>query len=1721
MEAEEPDSSTPSAESPLSEPEGSTEVVLPRQELGPDGAQCDTETAVRPEEPPPNVLQEPLTCTVEVGAEDGGGSAGIEGRPMYERREAVARMDESAVGVGDNGEDGSVSSGEGQGGDVVLEKSRLIVAAASASSPKAQAPTLVGQRHDADLIDSEREAATSATVSESAGAGLEDVVCGEVAEADKQDMEEDIGVTHTISDAVDYSLGVVEDTVAVSVEEFQAVIEDTRKETGDMSSKTMKEDIGVDVADEFKVHIEAVEEIHTSEMEEMAITSIAGAVQDSQVVIDDASKETDDIANKVVEEDISMNQIAIFRVQDRETDHVSDKVEQEDISTDHMDMVETCSQPAAEETELVEIEQKGPLHVEVETGRMEIADRNTGKDNTDAVEDVSRVEVDAEGDHMEKTAKEMNVVQLVGEESRAFAVKEAAVSVDENIEAVGASLESTSTGTVEVDVKNTEHDMLVGPEEFSVDNRNVDDDVLEVEMKNTSDNMVNDDNVAHADDEAQKAEMDNNKDDEDALDGAEAETCEDMEVHHEDVYATEETDATEEVEMDEEMNSSGAGTKRKRGRAPKGGTHRASSRKMEEDVCFVCFDGGDLVLCDRRGCPKAYHPSCVNRDEAFFRTKGQWNCGWHICSNCGKNAYYMCYTCTYSLCKTCIRDGSVSSIRRNKGFCRTCMKTIVLIEDDLKEDDAMGQVDFDDKSSWEYLFKDYYLDLKATLSLTKEELRRAANLLKGSDELIGKQQSLEDRDDSENSDGVATPKRRQSKRRGRFYTVGRGLPASIDLVGSQKNTFDENSGWASKELMEFVMHMRNGDRSIPSQFDVQALLLEYIQRNKLRDPKRKSQIICDQRLQSLFGKPRVGHFEMLKLLESHYFMKDVDDLQVTDVDTDANQSEIDLNFELQKTGRDKRRKTRKKGDQRGIQSNLDDYAAIDTHNINLMYLRRNLLDGLIEDTETFHDKVVGSFVRIRISGSNQKQDLYRLVPVIGTSKAAEQYKVGKKMTNFILEILNLNKTEIITIDIISNQEFTEDECKRLRQSIKCGLINRLTVGNVQEKAMALQEARVKDWLEAEKVRLSHLRDRASDMGRRKEYPCIFSLTQSLTQFTLRECVEKLQLLKTPEERQRRLDDIPEIHVDPKMDPSYESEEDEAEADDRQRESYIGGVRRTSSFRVREPISPQKGGSAAYDSWSSGTRTAPMIPNRELTRNLNSKGIVSARDDYGTDMVNENSWSRAKERETPYKLIGRDNMNTHVSPFPDVGAGRIISNAAVPEIQSVVAPQSAPKINDSEKMWHYQDPAGKVQGPFSMTQLRKWNNTGYFPADLKIWKTAERREESILLTDALNGKFQRDPPPQSNLEQNRGPLVGKAVLSSVEVPKFSGSERGSSGSGANLPSPTPGQTMVTQMKSLGMGAAGNMQQSPLLASDASLSLGQGAQKPDSSVSSTPQLYSQVTLPGNFFSNQAVNLQNVVQAVARNQNQSNAVQVEPIAPLSACKPDPVSIPTQTQVHAPWAAGGGGMPSMASFNAYASPGSSNPWQGSTNQTNVQSPTLPNTNWPLGKNNKNSSNANANPNPNAGNYNVAAHNSGWTQMHAQGSAGWTAPAPAPGNPSMNWVAPTQGASARTPAWQPPAQRQAQGSVNTTHMGWPPSGNSNPGFNAPGQAQTAPMGSNSSPWASQGNNGEGLQRNVHWNRQPSFGSGGGGSSRMGGLCRFFRENGYCKKGASCNYRHT
>ncbi|KAJ8764349.1 hypothetical protein K2173_006089 [Erythroxylum novogranatense] len=813
----------------------------------------------------------------------------------------------------------------------------------------------------------------------------------------------------------------------------------------------------------------------------------------------------------------------------------------------------------------------------------------------------------------------------------------------------------------------------------------------------------------------------------------------------------------------------GACVKRRRGRPPRAMGNSTVQRphpppaekrkKDEEDVCFICFDGGSLVLCDRRGCPKAYHPSCIKRDEAFFRSKAKWNCGWHICSSCQKASLYMCYTCTYSLCKGCTKGADYVCVRGNKGFCGTCMRTIMLIENIAMGNKETVEVDFDDQTSWEYLFKVYWIYLKTKLSLTLDELSKAKNPWRGDElpkvknswkgaatmspnvELSGHSFLVND-DKASCIDKCWGKAEDQSKRR--KTSLKPNVPNEGSFGIEEITPLPQGTTWATKELLEFVSHMKNGDISMLSQFEVQALLLEYIKRNNLRDPRQKSHILCDSRLMSLFGKSRVGHFEMLKLLEYHFFLEEKSPanniVRVGAADVVSSQ-EFSNNYDNQlMTGNAKRRKTRKKTDERGpvANYNLNDYAAIDVHNIGLLYLKRDLVENLLDDAEKFREKVSGSFVRIRISCGDQKQDIYRLVQVIGTSTVTESYLVGTRTTNIMLEILNLDKKEIISIDGISNQEFSEDECKRLCQSIKCGLIKRLKVGEIQQKAMVLQAVKTNDGLEAEILRLNHLRDRANEKGRRKE---------------LRECVEKLEILKSPKERNRRLLEIPIVHPDQRMEPSYESGED----------GEANGMKRGKCSRSRNGDNNKKGldinsSLGALDVLSE----VGIMEQRNLAATCQTRDICTAvyEDRDGNTQVHEKVNNSIPSQGGEALNKSQNLPNNQIAPG-DSRTGYSSSHTVIRADQSsgsataVVPPPLTVRelsINDSEtnKLWHYQDPTGKIQGPFPMMQLRKWSTSGHFPSDLRVWRINEKQDDAILLTDALIGQFHE----QSQLPQDK-------------------------------------------------------------------------------------------------------------------------------------------------------------------------------------------------------------------------------------------------------------------------------------------------------------------------------------------------------------------------------
>ncbi|XP_057531159.1 zinc finger CCCH domain-containing protein 44-like isoform X1 [Amaranthus tricolor] len=770
---------------------------------------------------------------------------------------------------------------------------------------------------------------------------------------------------------------------------------------------------------------------------------------------------------------------------------------------------------------------------------------------------------------------------------------------------------------------------------------------------------------------------------------------------------------------------------------------KIKKEKEDEDVCFICFDGGNLVLCDYRDCPKAYHPACVKRDESFFLPNIRWNCGWHLCNFCQRNALFMCYTCPYSLCKKCVKQADILCVRGNKGFCRTCMTTIMLIENISQGTKEQVQVDFDDTTSWEYLFKVYWIYLKEKEALTLDELTRAANPWKvcGVENSNFQQKRTGTTSISNVSDVSSSNvqletnslKRRKIRKQPQLQNLD-----SQNIVESnvnRKQYLHAADDWATKELLEFVAHMKNGETSVLSQFDVQALLLNYIKNNNLRDPRRKCQIICDRRLESLFGKERVGHFEMLKLLEYHFKEESHTNgvIRGAAVDPFTGQLENDeFCGDTLTLSRETRRQTRRKVEEKDLKVKLDSYAAIDVHNINLIYLKRSLLENIIGDTESFHDKVVGSVVRIRISSNDQKHDMYRLVRIIGTCKGAEPSKAGDKTSSLMLKILNLNKIEDIAIDSISDQEFSEDECRRLRQSIKLGLVERMTVGEIQEKAMALQSVRVNDLLETEIRRLNHLRDRASEMGHRKE---------------LRECVEKIELLKSPEERLRRIQEIPDVHADPKMDPSYGSDDDSGEPDIKKQDVFVTPKYSTSSAKDVKLISPVR----ARDMLRDDRTRVQKVSLENVERNRKPSAKFPARKVESVTRSFEPS--HKTERLDALKALKEFNNRADLGVSGNCGNVKI--GCIAPEVSDSATTISSrmlvSDITELEKIWHYRDPSGKVQGPFCMLQLRKWDSNGFFPADLRVWKITETPDQSILLTDAL--RKQQSSEPGSHVERH--------------------------------------------------------------------------------------------------------------------------------------------------------------------------------------------------------------------------------------------------------------------------------------------------------------------------------------------------------------------------------
>lgn len=98
----------------------------------------------------------------------------------------------------------------------------------------------------------------------------------------------------------------------------------------------------------------------------------------------------------------------------------------------------------------------------------------------------------------------------------------------------------------------------------------------------------------------------------------------------------------------QEVNVAGSIKEEKKKEEEEGG--EGKSEISHDDDCFICGDGGTLLMCDREGCSKSYHLQCVTRKLTPAHNT-RWECPRHYCKTCQKGASASCSLCPTSYCE--------------------------------------------------------------------------------------------------------------------------------------------------------------------------------------------------------------------------------------------------------------------------------------------------------------------------------------------------------------------------------------------------------------------------------------------------------------------------------------------------------------------------------------------------------------------------------------------------------------------------------------------------------------------------------------------------------------------------------------------------------------------------------------------------------------------------------------------------------------------------------------------------------------------------------------------------------------------------------------------------------------------------------------------------------------------------------------------------------------
>ncbi|XP_051147426.1 uncharacterized protein At5g08430 [Andrographis paniculata] len=541
-----------------------------------------------------------------------------------------------------------------------------------------------------------------------------------------------------------------------------------------------------------------------------------------------------------------------------------------------------------------------------------------------------------------------------------------------------------------------------------------------------------------------------------------------------------------------------------------------NKEEKSENWCFVCKDGGDLRICDYKDCVKSYHPECVNKDDSFLENEEHWACDWHTCSKCSRAAAFHCYTCPNAVCRRCHLDSNFSKIKGKYGFCTLCLRLALLIEDNHDVDSDGESVNFNDRETYEGLYKEYYDivkgdegfdadDVFSTLNEVKvRKNRRSENISDDSVEVEDVATDDDEYDDDDDDDSEPEPEKKHRRMENKFENRIAAMKAAA------KSGKTEFVGWASKRLLEFLTAIGKSTDEKMSQHDVATIVNDYIKENKLINPEKKRNINCDGPLQALFKRRTVSRYRINDLLEEHFAenQEDSEDDDKEDYISENNDSDVSVPSKKQKK---RKRHDEIKIQKEEIKSYRSPYAAILPENIKLVYLKKGLVHELLKQPESFEEKAVGCFVRV-ISNPQERRSkhIFHLMQITGVKNLPN----GENSSETFLKFSDI--PEETSVNFLSEEDFTKEECESFREKVTSGQIEKPTVAYLDKKAKMIHKDRMNHWIRKELVLLQNLIDRANEKGWRQE------------RF---EYMEKKRRLQNPAEVQMMLENVPFITPD--------------------------------------------------------------------------------------------------------------------------------------------------------------------------------------------------------------------------------------------------------------------------------------------------------------------------------------------------------------------------------------------------------------------------------------------------------------------------------------------------------------------------------------------------------------------------------------------------------------